>query len=255
MYDSVPPRLVAGLVNIVDLFVEDQGLDHLIVRAFQVLDRRPPSGTMTGAEELEDFLEECEWYELCDLCEGLWKVLSSELISASTLADEFSNSVNALFARRYFGYELRAGRIERVGTKAQEASVAKARGILRGNDLRGPDEQFQKAMAFFNRRPEPDCENTVKEAVSAVEGVARVLLGDAKLTLSKALKKLKGEKDVHPTLIALLEKLYAYRGDADGVGHALTGEKEVRLEDAEFALGVSASAIVYLARLYGRGVQ
>ena len=53
----------------------------------------------------------------------------------------------------------------------------------------------------------------------------------------------------------MLEKLYAYRGDAEGVAHALTGEKEVRLEDAEFALAVSASAIVYLARLYGRGVE
>ena len=62
-------------------------------------------------------------------------------------------------------------------------------------------------------------------------------------------------QDVHPTLIGLLEKLYAYKGDAEGVGHALTEQKEVRTEEAEFVLGVAASAIVYLARLYGRQVE
>jgi hypothetical protein len=163
--------------------------------------------------------------------------------------------VNQLFARRYFGYELRDGRIERVGARVQEEAIAEARGILRDPDLSGPDEQYQKAIGFFNRRPEPDCENCVKEAVSAVEGVARVLLNDNSVVLSDAIKRLKKEKDVHPTLVKLLDNLYAYRGDAEGVAHALTGDKEVRIEEAEFVLGISASAIVYLARLFGRGVE
>jgi len=145
--------------------------------------------------------------------------------------------------------------MERVGARAQEKAIAEARGILRDPDLSGPDQQFQKAIGFFNRRPEADCENCVKEAVSAVEGVAQVLLGDDSLMLSEALKRLRKQKDVHPALLVLLDKLYGYRSDAEGVAHALTGDKEVRIEEAEFVLGVSASAIVYFARLFGRPVE
>jgi hypothetical protein len=91
--------------------------------------------------------------------------------------------------------------MEKVGARVQEAAIAEARGILRDSDLSGPDDQYQKAIGFFNRRPEPDCENCAKEAVSAVEGVARVLLNDHSITLSRAVKRLQTEKDVHPSLL------------------------------------------------------
>jgi len=190
------------------------------------------------------------WDELLDLCE-----LTYEKLESDEWRDRFTNDLNEMFVRRYVGYELRNGRIERVGTQAQDEMIGRARALLRDDDLRGPDEQFQKAIAFLNRRPEPDLENAVKEAVSAVEGVARILLDDHSLVFSRALARLKSEKDVHPTLVALLDKLYAYRGDAKGVGHALTGAKEVRLEDVELALAVSASAIVFLARLFDRAMD
>ncbi|MGA2286695.1 MAG: hypothetical protein ABSG55_10555, partial [Dehalococcoidia bacterium] len=64
------------------------------------------------------------------------------------------------------------------------------------------------------------------------------------------------EKGVHKTLQQMVEKLYAYRGDAPGAGHAKTEHKPpVRVEDAELVLHTSAACIVYLARLYGKGVE
>jgi hypothetical protein len=200
-------------------------------------------------EDIESLANSVDWDEFCDLYEHVWSLLPDGVDQS------FAEELNAVFLRNHFGNELRNGLVEIVGSREHERAVAEARAILRDSDLVGPDEQFQKAIGFFNRRPEPDCENCVKEAVLVVEGVARILLGEHSLTLSDALKKVRKEKDVHPTLVAMLERLYAYRGDAEGVGHALTGEKEVRFEEAEFVLGVSASAIVYLARLYGRGVE
>lgn len=244
IYDDVPERVVDGLIN---LMVAKNYSTPVMSRAVhRGLDQEMPTDLETFY--LSRLLKRSEWYDLCDACEIICEVL------AQSERGTFSNELNEIFSRNYFGYELRDGLIERVGAHAQDAAIAEARGILRDPDLSGPDEQFQKAIGFFNQRPEPDCENCVKEAVSAVEGVARILLNDHELILSKALPQLRNEKDVHPTLISLLDKLYAYRGDAEGVGHARTGEKEVRIEDAEFALGVSASAIVYLARLYGRAV-
>lgn len=249
IYDRIPQRVQDGLLNLLNRL--NANTLRLNVRLHHALDRKVPADEFlaAGVHSLDDLFPSLEWYEFCDACEEIYQALRPELVA------QFSNDLSALFGRHYFGYEMRDGRIERIGARTQEQAIAKARGILRDPVLAGPDEQFQRAMGFFNRRPTPDLENCVREAVLAVEGVAQVLLDNRKLTLSDALKSLKKEKDVHPTLISLLEKLYAYRGDAEGVGHALTGEKEVRIEDAEFALGLSASAVVYLARLYGRAVE
>lgn len=251
--DAVPGRVRDGLLNILDTGLTPLGDAYSSLGSFLChrLDLR--LGHLWGQELPYTIVRDAEWDEFLDACECVWEWFSES--ERPDLADWFSNKLNDLFGRNYVGYELRDGLIERVGARVQDEAIAKARGILRDPDLAGPDEQFQKAIGFYNRRPEPDCENCVKEAVSAVEGVARIVLADHSLTLSDALKRLRKERDVHPTLIIMLEKLYAYRGDAEGVGHALTGDQEVRLEEAEFVLGVSASAIVYLARLYGRGVE
>lgn len=247
IFDDLPNRVEEGFFNlmkrVMDLGPYDRGAP-LAIKLAHELDIQALSNL-----NLYDIVTAVDWDEFLDMCEALWHLIPEQS------RDRYGNELNALFSRRYFGYELRDGKIERVGSRAQDAAIAEARGILRDEDLQSPDEQFQKAISFYNRRPTADNENAVKEAVSAVEGVAQILLGDTSLTLSKALVRLKKEQDVHPTLIIMLEKLYAYRGDAAGVAHALTGDKEVRPEDAEFALAVSASAIVYLARLYGRGVE
>jgi hypothetical protein len=252
IYDRVPDRVRDGVLNILEDFASYPWYtaNRLGEELYAALDRRPPSPDGIFLNPHPALLvDRLEWDEFCDACQALWKIVREPD------RDTLSNRLNALFARHYFGYELRDGLMERVGARVQEEAIAEARGILRDPDLSGPDEQYRKAIAFFNRRPEPECEKCVEEAALAVEGVARVLLNDHSVTLSQALKRLQREKDVHPSLVYLIDKLYAYRGDAGGVGHALTQKKEVRREEAEFALGVSASAIVYLARLFGRGVE
>jgi hypothetical protein len=253
IYDHVPDRVKAGLLNILDeLSFPLEGPDSArkLVNVCRGLDQNGLNvGDYAFPFEWRVLVYNLPWDEFCDACEVIWQQVPG------FNRDSFSNALNALLSRNYFGYELRNGLMEKVGARVQEAAIAEARGILRDPDLSGPDEQYQKAVGFFNRRPEPDCENCVKEAVSAVEGVARVLLNDNSVVLSDAIKRLKKEKDLHPILVKLLSDLYAYRGDAEGVAHALTGDKEVRIEEAEFVLGVSASAIVYLARLFGRGVE
>jgi hypothetical protein len=248
--EAIPQRVRNGLVNLLFRIAPDERdeWESLGSTLHYRLDLDP-----YAEKNPSQILHGLNWDEWCDACEFIWRWFRDS--DRNDLADQFSNELNELFLRNYFGYEMRNGALEVIGARAQDEAVAMARGILRDVSLKGPDEQFQKAIAFYNRRPEPDCENCVKEAVSAVEGVARILLEDHSLTLSDALKRLRSDKDIHPTLIQMLEKLYAYRGDAEGVGHALTGEKEVRIEEAEFVLGTSASAVVYLARLYGRAVE
>lgn len=210
------------------------------------------SGRSRGSvnSEILEEISGCSWDEFYDVIE----VLADNL--QPTNSDEFHNGVNEMLLRSYVAYELRDGKIERVGTRIEDEVIAKARGILRDQDLAGPNDQFIKAVGFFNRRPDPDVENCVKEAVGAVEGVARIFLDDPGILLSRAAKEIGKQYSVHRTLQKLFEDVYAYRGDAEGAGHGKTGAKpSITQEDAELVLYTSGALIVFMARLYGRDVQ
>ena len=195
----------------------------------------------------------CSWNEFYDAIELIGDEVAQNHLDR---LDEFRNEVNGLLGRSHLAYDLRDGKIERVGTKFEDQVIAAARGILRDPDLAGPNEQFLKAIGFFSRRPEPDVENCVKEAVGSVEGVARILLNKPSVLLSVDAKDLGARKGVHPSLQKLVENLYAYRGDAEGAAHGKTGTKpSIKLHDAELVLNASAALIVYMARLYGRSVE
>ena len=189
------------------------------------------------------------WYRFYDLVEILWELLEDDY------RDSYGNEVNAILRRNFIGYELRDGRVERVGASPADATIAEARGILRDARFQGPNDQFLKAIGFHSQRPAPDVENCVKEAVGAVEGMARILLRNDSMLLSDAAKELVKRGKIPTTLRKAFDGIYAYRGDAEGVGHGRTGEPEVRVEDAEFVLNSSAALIVYLARLYGVEVE
>jgi hypothetical protein len=196
---------------------------------------------------------QCDWDEFYDILELVAGFIAAHYAGKR---DGFSNDVNAILRRNFMTYELREGRVERVGTKLEDRVVAEARGIPRDDDLAGPNEQFLKATGFFSQRPEPDEENCVKEAIGTAEGVARVLLNNPSILLSNAVKEIGKRKGVHPTLQKLIADLYAYRGDAEGAAHGKTGAKpEIRLGDAELLLNTSAALIVYMARLFGREVE
>jgi len=198
---------------------------------------------------ISEALDKAEWFAFFDALEAVCQRLSRT-------KDKFANDINEAMRRHYMAYELRNCQFERVGTKLQDVVVAEARGVLRDPDLAGPNEHFLKAIGFFSRRPEPDKENCVKEAVAAVEGMARVLLSDHSIPLSDGIKKIGKEKGVHRTLQKIFEDLYAFRGDADGVAHGASGAgHQTTPAEAELALNVAGGLIVYLARLYGRGVE
>lgn len=255
VYERVPDAVRNGYLNLLEEGMRSTSLTwSLCFREFlTATDKWEPNADLVTPTHVGDFVRTCRWYSFFNIVEttcAMFRTQSSDACFA------FMNSFSNLLRRNYMGYELREGRIERVGAQESEKTVASARGILRDPELAGPDEQFQKAIGFFNKRPQPDLENCVKDAVGAVEGLARIFLDDASIQLNDAITQIGEAKAVHKAIRQMVEKLYAYRGDAPGAGHAKTSHKPpVRIEDAELVLHTSAACIVYLARLYGKSVE
>lgn len=108
-------------------------------------------------------------------------------------------------------------------------------------------EHLLQAMVLFSDRKNPDYRNSIKESISAVESLVKVLLEDEKATLGQALKRLEADHGLHPALKGAFDKLYGYTSDSGGIRHALKdGDVQVNAEEARFMLVTCSAFVNYL---------
>jgi hypothetical protein len=94
------------------------------------------------------------------------------------------------------------------------------------------------------KRP-PDAENCIKDAVGAMEGIARLLSNDDR-SLGKIITPLAEQLGMHSALASAVSKLYGYRGDEQGIAHGATQALGQKTHEAEMVLHWSAATITYL---------
>ena len=246
LYDSVPDSARVGLLCIMHGYdarfsitrVYDQATRVLRVRWDSTVSEYP--GIAFAA--VEEMVNTCEWWGFYDLCE----IVMGCLRGGAPGAREFEGDANRLFQEEYLGWRLKEGLVERVGTEQSERLLDETRHFLEDVRFAGPEEQFAKAVRALSVRPDPDTANCVKDAVGALEGVARIVTSRPSAVLSRIVADLRDKKILHPALAKCFDGLYGYRGDAEGAAHgAVTGEP-VPVAEAEMALNTSAALIIYL---------
>ncbi|MCI1710906.1 MAG: hypothetical protein LKM39_11810 [Chiayiivirga sp.] len=102
---------------------------------------------------------------------------------------------------------------------------------------------IRAAIDHLSDKTNPDYRNSIKESISAVESIAKVITGETKATLSDALKILEKRGTLHPALKEAFSKLYGYTSDADGIRHALVDEDKLTQADARYFLVVCSAFI------------
>ena len=102
---------------------------------------------------------------------------------------------------------------------------------------------LQRSLEMLSARQNPDYRNSIKEAISAVESLVSITVGE-KGTLGQLLKKLEGK--IHPALIKAFGNLYGYTSDDGGIRHALMDAESITFEDAKFFLVVCSAFINFV---------
>jgi hypothetical protein len=92
------------------------------------------------------------------------------------------------------------------------------------------------ALGLLSDRKKPDYRNSIKESISAVEALCKLLSKDEKSTLAPALKKISDKAPFHPAFQEGLLKLYGFTSDGQGIRHALMEESSLTYADAKFML-------------------
>ncbi len=240
-----------------------------IARELQRIGRQPPAsyGSSSVAAEkqakadAEAALASLKWEKAYDFCERLYSHLSQDAVHwvdndnfeiatpKSGVQNYISGELERLFLEEGLAFEFSEGLVRRRGRKHTEDQSTRAQVVLGDYRLAAARKHYEKALQFFRHPTKPDYENSVKEAVCAVEAAGKALFPAAKAaTLGDLARWFAATKDyaIPKALVKTIEGLYAYRSGGDGVGHGGATGGAATAEVAEYILSVSASQIIYL---------
>ncbi|RZF56823.1 hypothetical protein EXE30_00750 [Acinetobacter halotolerans] len=110
----------------------------------------------------------------------------------------------------------------------------------------GIQQHLHQALKLISDRQNPDYRNSIKESISAVESICKIITQDDKATLGKALKIIGEKYSLHAALKSSLSQLYGYTSDGDGIRHAMLEESNLSYIDAKFMLVSCTNFINYL---------
>ena len=199
------------------------------------IDSRPSSPYLIRKEIRRHFFG-CEWFEVYDFLEF---VVGHYQTSASDLA----KYLNLVLERELSGYRFVSGHLTDI-TNAQELEMLET--ALTDSRFPGVDTHLQQALELYANRKNPDYRNSIKESISAVESMARIVSEKPKAKLGDALKAIEKRELLHPALKDGFIKLYGYTSDADGIRHAMLDDQKLTAADARYFLLSCTSFINYL---------
>lgn len=130
-----------------------------------------------------------------------------------------------------------------------EAELAEVGAAISNSESHAVASHISTAAALLSQLPGPDCRNSIKESVSAVEAAVRFVTGKKTVGVSKPLRLVEDEFKIHPALRDGFEKIFAFSSDSDGVRHALMDESRLTQADAKFMLIACSAFSNYLLTL------
>jgi macrodomain Ter protein organizer (MatP/YcbG family) len=268
--EDFPDSARTGLLHLLNYAVD---MDHLsgwpaVARELGRIARAAPRGyNASSVQSIKDARLDAEinlgflaWDRIYDFCERLHSHLAEDTIhyhndEAVTITKAqsqlfFAEEMQRLFDEESLGYEFRDGLVQRRGKRHTINQINKAEKALADQRLEAARKHFSKSLRHFRDRKKPDLENTVKEAVCAVEAAAKELFPDAKAaTLGDFVKWATGSGLLPKTIGQTLSGLYAFRNSGEGVSHGAASGGVVTAELSEYVLGMAASQIILLADL------
>ena len=178
--------------------------------------------------------------------------IEEQIKSLSEVQEYYTNEINTLLNEEGLAYEFEKGIFHRKGFPKTVQSIESATKVLSDPILNKSRFHYLKALNFFNDIKNPDYENSIKEAICAVEACLISLYSpEISKNFENCLRTIIGNDNekVPAPLVESLIKLYGYRNNGTGVSHATNKGLKVSIKEAEFVISASADYITYFYSL------
>lgn len=180
-----------------------------------------------------------KWHEVFDLIEAIIVIYPNE-----NVAEDFIIDCNQMLEMELSAYRIIDNRFVEITSDEEIKAIESAM-------TQSPDPvrtHLRRALELFADRKNPDYRNSIKESISAVESICKLIAGSPKATLGEALKALENGNKVqlHGALKSSFVSLYGFTSQSDGIRHAMLVEPDLYAEDAQYFLITCSGFINYL---------
>lgn len=194
-----------------------------------------PSGFSRAYNSVRKYyFEQAQWYDVYDLLE-----FTVNNFPMYENANQFIKECNDILEQELSGYRFVGKQIVQITSTDEIAEVEEAL----STPLKPVNLHIENALKLMSDRKSPDYRNSIKESISAVEAICRLIAKNEKATLGEALNVIDVKVNLHGALKRAFSSLYGYTSDESGIRHSLIDQSNLKFEDAKFML-VSCSAFV-----------
>lgn len=187
--------------------------------------------------EVNQLLEECDWFVVYDIIEVIIdKLKPSE-------KEQFGDEINEYFIANGIGWKITNGQIETRGDELFETSVKNVVEVLDVANLKTAKTEIKEAISDLSRRPQPDITGAIQHSLACLECVTREFTGDTKSTLGELMKKFPGA--IPAPLDQAVTKIWGFTSEQ---GRHLKEGHEPEYLEAELVVEVTAAISTYLAK-------
>jgi len=189
---------------------------------------------------LRAYIFRCEWNDFYDFLEFIVKSSSDRMVNP------FVESLNHALERENSAYRMVGEEFIDVISKDEIEEIENA---LDSQHV-AVKTHLERAVSLLSDKKAPDYRNSIKESVSAVESMVKIVSGESGTTLAGGLKKLKDIAPLHPALEKAFLAIYGYTSDSGGIRHALLEESKIERPEARFMLIACSAFINFVADKY-----
>lgn len=188
-----------------------------------------------AVRKVRNWFFSADWYLVFDLIE----------YSVNFDSNIYSEIFNSYLEKELSAYRIVQGKITELTSKNEIEELESAVNI---EDRFSPvGMHLNRALELFSDRINPDYRNSIKESISSVEAMCKIILDNEKTTLGKALIEIEKNHHIPKSLKTAFSILYGYTSDEGGIRHSLLqSDNEVKSEEARFMLIICSAFINYL---------
>ena len=185
------------------------------------------------------FLTELSWFRIYDFLE--FNIQHYPFLISK---EEFISKINKILVEENSAYRIINSHVTEITSEQEIQSIEEA--LVNASPYSGVQQHLNQALKLMSDPQKPDYRNSMKESISAVEGICRIISGDKNDTFKKAIAKIETKYQLHSSLKEGFNKLYTYTSDGDGIRHAMLEESNLSYIDAKFMLVACTNFINYL---------
>ncbi len=189
------------------------------------------------------FLEDDPWHKIFDFVErilsccdgGSYGVDSLNAFFHKEAANLLISGINQVMTDMKVGYKIIANKFVPIFLEQEKEAIEMAC----DTPFNGANQHIKKALNILANRENPDCENSIKESILAVESIAKEITGK-----EKSLNALTQELKLHPNFKNGLDELYDWTSKDGGMRHGKSGKSLTADKNTARFMLVACSAFV-----------